>query len=551
METSLNSYIKQTIQRNWEELALTDFNGVSFQYRDIARKIAKLHILFESAGIEKGDKIALCGKNCSQWAVAFLATITYGAVAVPILHEFKQDNIHHIVNHSEAKLFFCDLTIWKNLNPDEMKAIIGALRIDDYSQLLSRNDNFSQARATLNERFGHKYPERFHPSDIVYHEPERDELAVINYTSGSMGLSKGVMIPYRALMSNIEFSLKNIDYLHPGDGQICMLPMAHMYGLVIELLFPLIKGCHIFFLTRVPSPKIIIDAFAKVKPKLIITVPLVIEKIIKTKVFPLLEKPLMKLMLMVPFVDNKLLGKIKERLTETFGGNLHQLIIGGAALNKDVENFLRHIQFPYTVGYGMTECAPLICYAHWHENREKSCGKVVDGLQLNIDSPNPKETAGELSVKGDNVMLGYFKNDEATNSALTPDGWLHTGDLCTIDDDGFIYIHGRCKSMILGPSGQNIYPEEIEQKINNMPYVNESIVIDDDGKIVALVHPDIELGQQQGYDFEMLEQMMKDNIALVNKELPSYSRISEVRVHKEEFEKTPKRSIKRYLYMKK
>ena len=304
-------------------------------------------------------------------------------------------------------------------------------------------------------------------------------------------------------------------------------------------------------LTSMPSPKIIIDAFAKVKPKLIITVPLVIEKIIKTKVFPLLEKPLMKLMLMVPFVDNKLLGKIKERLTETFGGNLHQLIIGGAALNKDVENFLRRIQFPYTVGYGMTECAPLICYAHWYENREKSCGKVVDGLQLNIDSPNPKETAGELSVKGDNVMLGYFKNDEATNSALTPDGWLHTGDLCTIDDDGFIYIHGRCKSMILGPSGQNIYPEEIEQKINNMPYVNESIVIDDDGKIVALVHPDIELGQQQGYDFEMLEQMMKDNIALVNKELPSYSRITEVRVHKEEFEKTPKRSIKRYLYMKK
>ena len=548
MATNLNLYFQESIKKNWEELSLTDFNGVSYQYRDIARKVAKLHILYEQAGIQKGDKIALCGKNSSQWAVAFIATLTYGAVAVPILHEFKPDNIHNIVNHSDTKIFFCDRTIWKNLNADEMPNILGAIRIDDYSLLHCHNEGLKQARTTLNEMFGHKYPERFTPEDVVYHMPQDDDLALINYTSGSTGFSKGVMLPYRAIASNVQFCLDNLKFMKKGDGTICMLPLAHMYGLAVELIYPFIKGYHVHFLTRAPSPKVIMEAFSIVKPKLIITVPLIIEKIIKTKVFPLLDKPLMRVLLRVPFVDDHMLGKIKEKIAETFGGNLQELIIGGAALNKDVEKFLRRINFPYTVGYGMTECAPLICYAPWSINQVGSCGKPVDRVSVKIKSKNPANQAGELYVKGDNVMLGYYKNNEATNACMK-DGWMNTGDLCTMDSLGFIYIHGRSKNMILGPSGQNIYPEEIEQKINNMPYVNESIVVDRGGKIIALVHPDIENGELQGYDYETLEKMMHENIANINKELPSFSQIKEVEVYKEEFEKTPKRSIKRYLYL--
>lgn len=547
MEENINSYIQQAICQNWEELSLTDFNGVSFQYRDIARKIAKLHILFENGGIERGDKIAICGKNSAQWAVAFLATITYGAVAVPILHEFKNDNIHHIVNHSDAKLMFTDQAIWENLNPEAMPGLIGAFLISDYSRLLSQSEKLFDARNRLNELFGHKYPERFTADNIKYYQPEPEELAVINYTSGSTGFSKGVMLPYRALTSNIKFCIEHLEFLKSGDSIVCMLPLAHMYGLVVELLHPFIKGCHIYFLTRVPSPKVIMDAFAIVKPKLIITVPLIIEKIIKTKVFPLLEKPLMKMLLMVPFVDDHLLGKVKEKLHETFGGNLQELIIGGAALNKDVENFLRRIGFPATVGYGMTECGPLIAYAPADENRIGSCGRVVDRMEAKVESPDPQNTAGELFVKGDNVMLGYYKNPEATNSIMK-DGWMNTGDLCTIDSDGFIYIHGRSKSMILGPSGQNIYPEEIEQKINNLPFVSESLVIEEDGKLIALVYPDIENGHKEGLSFNDLEMMMMDNVQQLNKSLPAYSQLARTKVFHEEFEKTPKRSIKRYLY---
>lgn len=547
MEENINSNIQQAICQNWEELSLTDFNGVSFQYRDIARKIAKLHILFENGGIERGDKIAICGKNSAQWAVAFLATITYGAVAVPILHEFKNDNIHHIVNHSDAKLMFTDQAIWENLNPEAMPGLIGAFLISDYSRLLSLSEKLFDARNRLNELFGHKYPERFTADNIKYYQPEPEELAVINYTSGSTGFSKGVMLPYRALTSNIKFCIEHLEFLKSGDSIVCMLPLAHMYGLVVELLHPFIKGCHIYFLTRVPSPKVIMDAFAIVKPKLIITVPLIIEKIIKTKVFPLLEKPLMKMLLMVPFVDDHLLGKVKEKLHETFGGNLQELIIGGAALNKDVENFLRRIGFPATVGYGMTECGPLIAYASADENRIGSCGRVVDRMEAKVESPDPQNTAGELFVKGDNVMLGYYKNPEATNSIMK-DGWMNTGDLCTIDSDGFIYIHGRSKSMILGPSGQNIYPEEIEQKINNLPFVSESLVIEEDGKLIALVYPDIENGHKEGLSFNDLEMMMMDNVQQLNKSLPAYSQLARTKVFHEEFEKTPKRSIKRYLY---
>ena len=547
MVLNLNSYFQESIRKNWEELSLTDFNGVSFQYRDIARKVAKLHILYEHAGIQKGDKIALCGKNSSQWAVAFIATLTYGAVAVPILHEFKPDNIHNIVNHSDSKLFFCDKTIWNKLTPEEMPNILGTIRIDDYSLLQCNHEELKTARNTLNELFGRKYPERFTPNDVVYYIPDNEELALINYTSGSTGFSKGVMLPYRAIASNIQFCLENLEFMKPGDKTICMLPLAHMYGLVVELLYPFIKGYHVHFLTRAPSPKVIMEAFSIVKPKIIITVPLVIEKIIKTKVFPLLDKPLMKVLLKVPFVDDHLLGKIKDKITETFGGNLQELIIGGAALNKDVEKFLRRINFPYTIGYGMTECAPLICYAPWNINQVAACGKAVDRVTVKIQSKDPENIPGELWVKGDHVMLGYYKNPEATEACMK-DGWMNTGDLCTVDSLGFVYIHGRSKNMILGPSGQNIYPEEIEQKINNMPYVNESIVVDRNGKIVALVHPDIENGQLEGLDYSQLETLMHENIANINKELPSFSQIKEVEVYKEEFEKTPKHSIKRFLY---
>lgn len=546
-QISIIKRIETSIRDNWEELALTDFNGVSFQYRTIARKIAKLHIAYETAGIKKGDKIALCGRNSAQWSIAFLATLTYGAVPVPILHDFKPDMIHHLVNHSEAKIFFTDRSIWENLDPETMPNILGTIHINDYSLLFSRDKDLQHARLHLNELFGKKYPERFTPEDVKYEEPDPDSLAVINYTSGSTGFSKGVMIPYRALTSNITYCIEHLTFLKRGDGMICMLPLAHMYGLVIEMIHPLVKGCHIYFLTKLPSPKVIIDAFAMVKPKLIVSVPLILEKIIKTKVFPLLDKPLMKILMKMPLVDEKLMAKIKDRLQETFGGNLKEFIIGGAALNKDVESFLRRINFPYTVGYGMTECAPLLSYAPWNETKPGSCGRIVDRMQARIDSNDPAKIAGELVVKGDNVMLGYFKNDEASEAVLK-DGWLHTGDLCTIDDDGFLFIRGRSKNMILGPSGQNIYPEEIEQQLNNMPYVNESLIVEENGKLVALIYPDIENGEKQGMTFNDLAKTMKDNIITLNKELPGYSQIENLKVLHEEFEKTPKRSIKRYLY---
>ncbi len=504
-------------------------------------------MLYEHTGVKPGDKIAICGRNSAQWAIAFIANITYGAVAVPILHEFKADNIHHLVNHSEAKLFFVDAAIWENLNPDSISALEGALLINYFSILLSRSETLTTARAHLNEYFGKKYPERFLPEDVAYYKEDPDELALINYTSGSTGFSKGVMLTYRNLWSNVQYIIDWLTFLNPGDGLVCMLPMAHMYGLCVELLQPIVKGCHVHFLTRIPSPKVIMDAFATVKPKLIVAVPLILEKIIKTKVFPLLEKPVMNILLHIPFVDDRLLAKIKDKLNETFGGNLVEIIIGGAALNGEVEAFLRRIGFPYTVGYGMTECAPLIAYAQWDVARQGSCGKLVDRMEMRIDSPDPENVPGVLFVKGENVMRGYYKNQEATDAVLR-DGWLNTGDICQVDADGYIYIRGRDKNMILGPSGQNIYPEEIEQKLNNMPYVCESIVIDEDTSLVALVYPDIENATRQGISMKELESMMQDNVNQLNKELPAYSQIKKVKVHHEEFEKTPKRSIKRYLY---
>ena len=543
----INEILENSIRKNWEELALTDFGGISLQYRDIARKIAKLHLLFKHAGINKEEKIALCGKNSTQWAVAFMAAMTYGAVPVPILHEFKPDQIHNLLNHSDSRILFCDFSIYKSIDITTSPEVDAVFNIADYSLLYSKNTDIDYARAHLNELFGKSYPERFTPNDVVYEKPDVNRLAIINYTSGSTGFSKGVMIPYRAISSNIDFGLQKLTFLGPKDNTICMLPMAHMYGLAIELLHPLSKGCHVHFITRVPSPKIVMDAFAATRPRLIITVPLVLEKIIKTKVFPLLEKPYMRLLTTMPFVNDILLTKIKNKLQETFGGQLVEIIIGGAALNADVERFLRRIRFPYTVGYGMTECAPLISYAGHEENRPGSCGKCVSNMEIKVDSDDPEHIPGELLVKGANVMLGYYKNPEETATAIR-NGWLHTGDICTVDADGFIYIRGRNKNMILGASGQNIYPEEIEQQLNNMPYVNESIVVERNHRLVALVHPDYDTATQQGIDVEQLVQIMNDNIARLNKELPSYSCVSSLEIHEEEFEKTPKRSIRRFLY---
>ena len=545
---TLVPYIEQTLRKNWDLLALTDFKGQSFQYRDVARKVAKLHLLFENAGLKPGDRIALCGRNCAQWAIAAIASMTYGTVAVPILHDFKPDNVHHLVCHSGARLFFVDAHTWENLDHDNMPDLEGAILINDYSLLFSRNKKLTEARENLNRLFGEKYPERFTPADVKYRKEDPDATVLINYTSGSTGFSKGVMLSYRNLWSNIQYCIDGLDFLYPGDGMVSMLPLAHMFGFTVEMLHPFVKGCHISFLTRTPSPKIIMEAFAEVRPKLIVAVPLILEKIVKTKVFPVIDKPLMKVLLHVPYVDNRVLAKIKDKLLAAFGGNLRQIIIGGAGLNREVETFLRRINFPYTVGYGMTECGPLIAYCPWDTQRPSSCGKVVDRMEIKVDSPDPVNTPGVLWVKGDNVMQGYYHNDDATNSCLHPDGWMNTGDIGTIDADGYIYIRGRDKSMILGPSGQNIYPEEIEQQLNNMPYVAESLVVDKDNKLVALVYPDMDLVTREKLTEQQIESLMKENIANLNKALPSYSQLADVKILHEEFEKTPKRSIKRYLY---
>lgn len=549
-QDSLNAYILQSLRNNWELLALTDYNGASFQYKDIARKITKLHILFKSAGVMPGDKVAICGRNSAQWAMAFLGIITYGAIAVPVLHEFKPDNIHHLVNHSEATLLFADAGTWENLDASVMPHLEGVLLISDFSLLMSRSESLNEARANLNRFFGEAYPERFTIDDVEVSVNKPDDIALINYTSGSTGFSKGVMVTFGNLWSNIEYTIDHLDFLYPGDGIVCMLPLAHMYGLVVEMLHPLVKGCHVTFLTRTPSPRIIMEAFAKVHPKLIVAVPLILEKIIRTKVFPLLEKPYMKFLLHVPFVDDRLLSKIKDKLTDTFGGELREIIIGGAALNKDVENFLRRIDFPFTVGYGMTECAPLISYAPHNEARIGSCGKIVDRMEVRVESTSPAEIPGVIWVRGANVMKGYYKNEEATSEAFDDEGWMCTGDIGCVDEDNFIYLRGRDKNMILGPSGQNIYPEEIEQKLNNMPYVGESVVIDEGGKLVALVYPDMDNVIHQKISPEEIEKIMSENLVQLNKDLPGYSQVNRVEIMSEEFEKTPKRSIKRYLYQR-
>lgn len=545
---SINLYFQNAIRNYWELPALSDIGGGTFSYKDVARKIAKLHLLFKEIDIKPGDKISLCGKNSSTWAVAFIATMTYGAVIVPILPDFKADNVQHLINHSDSKLAIIDEAKWEDLNPESMPKLIGALSVKDFSLIHSNDKKLDKARGHLNELFGKAYPDRFTQNDVNYYADSRDELCMISYTSGSTGFSKGVMLPYRSIWSNVVYCLDNI-HTEPGDGVVCMLPLAHMYGLTIDLIRPFVSGNHIYILTRTPSPRIVMDAFAKVHPKIIVTVPLIIEKIIKTRVFPMLDKPLMKLLMKVPFVDEHLLNRILARLKETFGGNLEQIIIGGAGLNREVEEFLRKCGFPYTVGYGMTECGPLISYASHNENKLASCGRIVDRIQAKIDSPDPAKIPGVLKVKGDNVMLGYYKNQEASDSAFDEHGWMSTGDICNLDDDGFLFIRGRDKNMILGASGQNIYPEEIEDKLNNLPYVAESLIVDGgEGRLVALIYPDLENATAQGLGEREIYELMEENIKTLNSNLPAYSQVQRIKIYDEEFEKTPKRSIKRYLY---
>lgn len=547
MEQSFLAYIENSIKNNWDLDALTDYKGATLQYKDVARKIEKLHIIFEASGVKKGDKIALCGRNSSHWGVTFLAILTYGAVAVPILHEFKADNVHNIVNHSEAKLLMVGDVVWENLNEACMPLLEGVILMNDFSLLVSRTRELNYAREHLNEVFGHKYPKNFRKEHISYHKDSPEELAVINYISGTTSYSKGVMLPYRSLWSNTRFAYEVLT-LKPGDKLVSMLPMAHMYGLAFEFLYEFSAGCHIYFLTRMPSPKIIFQAFADVKPNLVVAVPLIIEKIIKKSILPKLETPTMKILMKVPIVNDKIKASIREKMIQAFGGNFEEVIIGGAAFNQEIEQFLKMIEFPYTVGYGMTECAPIICYEGWKNYKMGSCGKAAPRMEVKILSEDPQHVAGEILCRGANVMLGYYKNEEATAQVLDADGWLHTGDLGLIDEEGNVTIKGRSKNMLLGPSGQNIYPEEIEDKLNAMSYVAESLVVQQGDKLVGLVYPDFDEAFANGLKTSDLERVMEENRQALNQMLPGYSQISKMKVYPEEFEKTPKKSIKRFLY---
>lgn len=548
MEKSFIAFVEESIKKHWDLDALTDYKGATLQYKDVARKIEKLHILLAESGIKPGDKVAVCGRNSSHWGVAFLAILTYGAVAVPILHEFKADNIHNIVNHSEARLLFVGDVVWESLNEAEMPLLEGIILMTDFTLLVCRSKQLEYAREHLNELFGKKFPRNFRREHVSYRRDNPEELAVINYTSGTTSFSKGVMLPYRSLWANTQFAF-DVLTLKPGDRIVSMLPMAHMYGLAFEFLYEVACGCHVFFLTRMPSPKIIFQAFADVKPHIVIAVPLIIEKIIKKNVLPKLETLKMKVLLKVPIINDKIKAAVREQMIQGFGGNFYEVIIGGAAFNQEVEKLLKSIDFPYTVGYGMTECAPIICYEDWKRFKPGSCGKAAPRMEVRIDSPDPQNIVGEILTRGDNVMLGYYKNPEATAQILDADGWLHTGDLGVMDEEGNVTIKGRSKNMLLGPSGQNIYPEEIEEKLNNLPFVAECIVIQqNDNKLVALIYPDFEDAYSQGMSDSDIEAAMEENRTTLNAELPAYSQISRIKIYPEEFEKTPKKSIKRFLY---
>ena len=546
--SSFNNYIQRAITNYWDQDALTDYQGITLQFHDVARKIEKLHILFENSDVKQGDKIAICGRNSAHWAVAFLATLTYGAVAVPILHEFNGEQIQNIVNHSESKLLFIGDYAVKTIDPEQMPALEGIINIPDFSLMISHSERLTYAREHLNLMFGSKYPMAFRREHVSYHQDEAEELALINYTSGTTGFSKGVMLPYRAIWGNIEFIIDRLGKkVRPGDNLLSILPMAHMYGMAVEFLFAFCHGCHLFFLTRLPSPAIIAQAFADIKPALIVTVPLIIEKIIRKRVFPKVQDNRVKLLLSMPVVNKKVKDRICQEVYNAFGGNFYEIIVGGAALSKEVEEFLLSINFPVTVGYGTTECAPLISYCDHKEFVAGCCGKPVDRMEVKILSRDPQNIPGEIVTKGCNVMLGYYKNEEATRQVIDGEGWYHTGDLGTMDYESHLFIRGRIKNMLLGANGQNIYPEEIEDKLNSMPMVAESVVVQRDDKLVALVHPDKD--EVVSFSREELEDIMEQNRHNLNDTLPAYSRIATIELHDEEFAKTPKKSIKRYLYV--
>ena len=550
LSNSFNKTIENSIVSNWDFDALTDYKGATLQFKDVARKIEKIHIMLEQIGIRKGDKVALCGRNSAHWGVSFLAVLTYGAVAVPILHEFNSEQIHNIVNHSESCLLFVGDVVAKTIDADQMPHLQGIIYLPDLSVMVSRSEALTYSREHLNELYGKKFPNAFRKTDVCYYEDQPDELALINYTSGTTGFSKGVMLPFRSLLGNVNFCLKHLGnpHLEPHCQLLSILPMAHMYGMAVEFLFPFSYGAHIFFLTRLPSPAIIAQAFSDIKPSLIVAVPLIIEKIIRKKVFPKIQNNLMRLLLTMPVINKKVKQKICEQVYEAFGGNAYEVIIGGAALNQEVETFLKSIGFPYTVGYGTTECAPLISYRDYHDYAAGSCGCSVDGMEVRIIPSYPGSKEGEIVTRGQHVMLGYFKNEEATREVLDDDGWYHTGDLGMMDEMGNVFIRGRKKNMLLSSNGQNVYPEEIEDKLNSLAMVSESIVVQQDDKFIALVHPDYDEAHTLGFTSDDIDGIMEQNRQALNAMLPSYSKISTIVLHKEEFAKTPKKSIKRYLY---
>lgn len=547
LEQSFIALIEQSIKTNWYLNALTDYKGITLQYRDVARKIEKIHILLENAGIEKGDKIAICGRNSAHWTVTYLAVITYGAVVVPILHEFKADQVHNIVNHSEARLLFVGDQIWENLNEAAMPHLEGIIELKDFGVPVSRSEKLAYARDHLNEIFGHKFPCRFRPDDISYEKEKSEDLAIINYTSGTTGYSKGVMLPYRSILSNVLYCKEKIG-LKAGDSVVSMLPLGHVFGMTFDFLYGFTAGAHLWFLTRMPSPKIIAESFAEIRPRVIACVPLIVEKIFKKNILPKVDNKLGKLLLHVPIISDKIKELIKQKAMEVFGGNFIEIIIGGAPFNAEVEAFLKMIDFPYTIAYGMTECGPIICHSHWTELKLASCGKVAARMEAKVLSPNPSAIAGELVCRGANLMLGYYKNEEATRQVIDTEGWLHTGDMATIDEDGNVFIKGRCKNLLLTSSGQNIYPEEIESKLNNMPYVSESLIILQQDKLVGLIYPDSDDAFAHGLSQSDLVRVMEENRLELNKQLPAFSQIARFKLYPEEFEKTAQKSIKRFLY---
>ncbi len=548
--TSVNKIFEAAFKKNWERPAISNYQGVTLKFGDVARRMEKLHIMFEECGLQKGDKVALCSRNQANWAVAFLATMTYGAVPVPLLHEFKSANIHHLVNHSEAKILFVDDVIWEGLSETEMPDLHAIIQVNTFKLLFAADEKIVQAREHLNELFGRKYPNAFTADALNYYEDQPDELAVINYTSGTSGFSKGVMIPYRAIFSNMEFARKVLPQLNHTSRVVSMLPCAHMYGLMFEVLYELSVGCHVHFLSRLPSPKVIMQALAEVKPSIVVAVPLVIEKIYKSKVRPVLEKDGIKFLMKMPGLNQVVLNKVKAALINAFGGEFYEVIIGGAAFNSEVEAFFKRMGFPFTVGYGMTECSPIITYDDWKEEKLYSCGKAAPNMEIRINSKDPQNVPGEILVKGANVFLGYYKNEDATAEVFTEDGWFRTGDMGVIDEDGCLFIKGRAKCMILGPSGQNIYPEEVETVINSQPYVVDSLVIEDNGGLTALIYPDFAQGAKDGMPQDAFVKYMEATLPELNKELPNYAKLKKIEVMSEDFERTPKKSIKRYLYQR-